>query len=388
MNKKTVVIVLVLLLAVVVGVLLYFYLISPAKLGKKDFFGGELPTLGGRGPSGAPTSKPGIVPTPERKRAILQITDKEILAPTIALDGKSLLYVQREDGRVFSSDLDGDNEKRLTTLTVLGTFDVSWSPKKDSAAVFYFENNAVKKFINGVATGTASRILPSEASSLDWSPDGLSMVYLVRRASDTALVIADAANQNPRVVFFTPIPDFTVQWISRNMILLVSRPSGLAPSLVMSFDISARRSEVLFANLNGAVITPSPDGNFLLLSQSSADGQAQTLELYDFKKKLSSKLNRAVTIAEKCAFALDAKKIYCGLPRDGIAGPSPDEWYKGEVSFSDRVVEFDAASGAVSTLMDNEADVDVVSPFVSKDGKYLFFRDKKTSTLWRLTLKE
>ena len=66
----------------------------------------------------------------------------------------------------------------------------------------------------------------------------------------------------------------------------------------------------------------------------------------------------------------------------------PDEWYKGAVSFSDAIVEIDAATSQTKTLLENEADVDLISPFVSPDGKYLFFQNKKDGTLWRLMLKE
>lgn len=364
---------------------MYFIFPAPQKPGEEKGFFGELPTLGGRTAPGRPGAKTTPAAPPREEHQVLQVVSKEIIAPTLSADGKSLMYVLRENGRVFASDLGGDNEKRLTTLTVLQAFDGLWSPKKDRVVLSYYENGAIKNFLNGVATGTTSRFLPPEATSFDWAPDGLAIAYLSRRNGEASLIIADAGARNPRAVYTTPIPDFTVRWILRNTILLISRPSGLAPSVVALFDTGGRQSDLLLSGLNGAVLAASPDGNTLLLSQSSSAGDAENLSLYDIRKSKTTPLSVA-TIAEKCVFSGDGKKIYCGAPKGAIASPSPDEWYKGVDSFSDRIVEIDTATGKMKTLMESEADVDVVSPLVSKDGKYLFFRDKKTSTLWRLTL--
>jgi len=387
MNRRTIVISAIIIFLLAARVLLYLIFPAPQKPGEKNTFFGELPTLGGKTVpvrSGGGTT----APAGEAREAhqILQVVNKEILAPVLSADEKSLLYVLRENGRVFASDLGGDNEKRLTTLTVIGAFGGLWSPKKDRLILSYYENGAVKNFLNGVATGTPSRFLPPEVTSFDWAPDGLSIAYLSRQGNGTSLVIADAGGRSPRSVYATPIPDFTVRWIGRNTILLISRPSGFAPSVVARFDTGGRQSDLVLSGLNGAVLVASPDGNALLLSQSSTGGDAEKLSLYDIRKSKTTPLN-VLTIAEKCVFSGDGKKIYCGVPKGAISAPSPDEWYKGADSFSDRVVEIDAVTGETKTLMENETDVDVISPFVSKDGKYLFFQDKKTSALWRLTLR-
>lgn len=390
MNQKIIIIAAVLVL-LVGGALLYFFSPSGPSLQNKKSLFGNLPIIGGGGATGTGTTPSGTAgPSQEsikKERPVRQIIDKEIITPALGQDKNSILYVLRENGHIFSSDIDGHNERSVINLTVLNVFDGAWATKKDRVIMRYFENDLVKTFVNGVATGTISRFLPPETASADWSPDGTSIAYLVRKNSDTALVVADAGNKNPRTVWTTPIPDFAVRWASKNIILLVSKPSGLAPSLVMRFDVLSRRADVLFSGIPGIVLVPAPDNSGFIFSQSANDGSAGGLYLYAFKDQRVIPLN-VTTIAEKCVFSPDAKTLFCGVPKGTPQSPQPDEWYKGASSFSDTIVKIDSAAGEITTLVDQAADVDMISPFVSADGKYLFFIDKKTSTLWRVQLRD
>ncbi len=379
-----------LILALGAAVLTYLAVNTQQKNGRVPFFG-NLPFIGGGRPTPAPAPAP---PSSEQpgpaalERPLRQIIDENVLAPTFSADGKSILYIRRENGHVQQADLDGENAKDVLSLTVLETFDAVWAPSKNRVAMFYHEGGAVKRFIAGVATGTASRFLPPEATARSWSPDGKSLAYLLRRSNDTALIIADAAGQKPATVYTTPIPDFTLAWVSKNSILLVSRPSGLAPSLALRFDVPTKKPEVLLSGTHGIVTQPLPGGSGFLYSRSTENGAAEILTNYNLASRSGEPLG-LVTIAEKCATAPDRKKLYCGVPQGTILAPSPDEWYKGATAFLDAIVELDLATKAAKPLLtpaDPGGPFDVISPFISPDGKYLFFQDKKDGTLWRLEL--
>ncbi|MBI4132532.1 MAG: hypothetical protein HY473_00325 [Candidatus Sungbacteria bacterium] len=389
MNRRTVIIAIILLLIIFgIGVALYFGAISPQSPRARQFFG-NLPIIGGRAPLGGESPTPTPTPPSDQSRVsdylLRQIVDKEVMAPAESNERNSLLYLLRDSGHIVSSGFDGREERTVSNLTVLEVFDASWASKKNSVAMFYHEGGVVKKFLNGVATGTRRTFLPQETAAFDWSPDGLSIAYLLKRAEDTALVIADSQNRNPRVVYSTPIPDFTVSWAAKNTILLVSRPSGLAPSLILRFDLVSRSTSILLSGRRGVVVKPLPDASGFLFSQSSASGQAELLARYTFGDRQVTPL-AVVTLAEKCAAAPRSKMVYCGVPRQPLGATLPDQWYAGTLSFSDRIVAIDPKDGSVTTLMEGVADVDVVSPFVSTDEQHLFFLDKKTSTLWRLDL--
>lgn len=386
-----IVVIVALILAIGAAVVTYLAVNSQQKNGRVPFFG-NLPFIGGT-PTPPTTPPPPLSEPPSptaESRPLRQIIDQDILAPTLSADGKSILYILRENGHIRQTDLNGEGARDILSLTVLETFDAVWAPQKNRVAMFYHEGGAVKKFLAGVATGTASRFLPPEATSVSWSPDGKSLAYLLARPSDTALVTADAGNLRPAVVYTTQIPDFILSWISKTSILLISRPSGFAPSLVLRFDVPAKKTEVLISGTHGIVAQPLPGGTGFLYSRSTENGTAEPISRYTLASRTAEPLD-LVTIAEKCASSADAKKLYCGVPQGTILAPSPDEWLKGAVTFIDAIVEFDLATRQAKTLLapsDAGGPFDMISPLLSPDGKYLFFQDKKDGTLWRLTLKE
>ena len=151
----------------------------------------------------------------------------------------------------------------------------------------------------------------------------------------------------------------------------------------MQFDVASRRAEPLLAGSRGIVVVPAPDGSGFLFSQSSSSGAAQAIAFYRFGDRTVTALGQ-ITIAEKCVFSTDSKRLYCGVARN-TASPSPDEWYRGAVSLADEIVEIDPKTGQAKSIAAG-ANIDVLSPFVAPDGSFLFFQDKKTGALWRLTL--
>mgnify|MGYP001614465384 FL=1 len=348
----------------------------------------ELPIIGDQTPTappGAGTPPTPIAALPGAERPLIQAIDKDIVGPTLGRDKQSLFYALRENGHLMQADLEGRNETTLTNLTVPEVFDVAWSPLKTRAVLVYHEAGVVKKFLQQTATTSPSRFLPQALTSLAWSPDGRQMAYLLPQGGKSALVIADQNGKNVRTVYQTPIPDSTVQWVSANTILLVSRPSGLAPSLVLRFDLKARRTTTLLSNIAGAVLLGAPDGTGVVYSASGRGGRPEPLRLHTLKGATTATLP-VTTVAEKCAFSPDSKRLYCGVPRATIRAVTPDEWYRGALSFVDAIVKIDLASGRAEIIGRGIPALDVISPFLSADEKFFFFQDKKTGTVWRVQL--
>ena len=352
---------------------------------------GGLPVIGGRarlgGAEGTGQTEPPAAGPGQEKVTLVEIVTTDVLAPTLSADGKSLYYIDRASGHILTSDLDGNNEKTITNLTLLEAYAAVWSPQKTYVTIFYHESGITKKFVSSLATATPSRFLPQDVTSFAWSPDGRELAYLVTQGGETRLVIADAALRQTRTAYTTPVPDFTLAWANRTTLLLVSRPSGLAPSLVLAVNPESRRAEPIIAGRPGVVAVAAPDGSGIIYSKSSSTGAADALAF----RRLSDGTEVPLgihTIAEKCAFARGAARAFCGVPSGAIPPPSPDVWYQGAVSFTDAIVEVNIESGATETRMAGEANLDVTWPFVSTDNRYLFFQDKNTGTLWRFTLSD
>lgn len=94
---------------------------------------------------------------------------------------------------------------------------------------------------------------------------------------------------------------------------------------------------------------------------------------------------------EKCVWNSSSTDIYCAVPKSTGSATYPDDWYKGEVSFSDQIWKIDPASGTGSMIIDPTTvsggeSIDGIKLALDAGEKYLFFVNKKDSYLWELSL--
>src|SRR3989344_6052239 len=131
------------------------------------------------------------------------------------------------------------------------------------------------------------------------------------------------------------------------------------------------------------MILPNPLGTVLAVSGVD-NGKPLPLRLMNQKGETVGRDDGA-TLTEKCAWAADGAAIYCGIPLNPD-GRLPDDWYKGLVSFSDRIVKIDSRTGAVTDILARST-FDAVNLFADSKNQFLFFTNKTDSSLWRIKLK-
>jgi hypothetical protein len=73
-------------------------------------------------------------------------------------------------------------------------------------------------------------------------------------------------------------------------------------------------------------------------------------------------------------------------------GLYPDDWYRGEVSFSDQIWKINLNDGSTNMLIDpilipDGEDIDATNLALDANEDYLFFINKKDSFLWELGLR-
>ena len=124
-----------------------------------------------------------------------------------------------------------------------------------------------------------------------------------------------------------------------------------------------------------------------------SDSGRNTPRLYLLNiKKGESKLLPWNTFPEKCLFSnLDAKIIYCAVPKPFPDGNYPDTWYQGLVSFSDNIWMINTETMASTLVSDLEKEtankIDVIDMQIDQNSNYLYFINKTNLTFWSLKLK-
>ena len=384
-TTKIVLAILILGILALLGWGVYYWFFTPrggtgTQPGQRSFLffpSGEMPpTTDNQNNNGEP-----IIPELTQNGDLVKIVSDPVIGATLTKDETKLLYYKRSGGNLFRSDPDGKNEETVLNLTVVGLTDVNWSADRAYAILSFIENGAVKRFIENVAT-SSTLFLPSSITSVDWSPtDPKVIAYTERKAPGISVTTASSALKNLRVVFANTIPDYILQWQNKSSLLLVTPPSFAAPSLALSVALTGKATELPAGR--GLAILPNPLGTVLAVSGVD-NGKPLPLRLINQKGETVGTADVA-TLTEKCAWAADGSAIYCAIPINPD-GRLPDDWYKGLVSFSDRIVKIDSRTGAVTDILARST-FDAVNLFADSKNQFLFFTNKTDSSLWRIKLK-
>lgn len=407
LNRKTIIIVIAGTAAIVLialGILWYANRSNETKTVKNLF--GILPQIGGGGGDGGATNNSQPITNngegaPEGNETggetvdeiapednLLQIVKKAILGATLTANGDKIIYYVRAGGKLEMVDFSGGTPEQISPLTIVGMFDVVWQKAKRRNIVSYLEETTIKRFINATAT-TSVVFLPEGIRLFDFSPDSRSLAYLLQKNGATQLITATEEGKNPKVVFETPISDFSLLWIAPKKILLQSAPSNRAPSIIYLFDTGTKTLEKIFSDIRGSMTIASPDGNTILTSFVENNGRI-ALTLTNQKGE-NGRTVAPATLAEKCIFTKDAKTLYCAISQESADLPAqqqaglPDEWLRGDTALQDQFVRIPINTLTAEALSD-KTKIDAINLFLSPDGQYLFFQDKNDLTLWRLKI--
>jgi len=354
--------------------------------------GGIAPGIGGT-PAGAPRVTPPQNPAPETfpvaanpNQRLTRLTDFSVIAPSLNKTGDKILFYKKDGGDLFSADFDGKNQAKISNITIVGLLDAVWSPARDRAAVSYLDSNTVKSFLH---IGTSSvAVLPTDITSVAWSPDGKSLAYTRQNTGALELVISDGAAKNPKTIFRTPVRDARISWPSANIIIFATPASGIAEGYIFSYTRSSGIFEKIFGPAFGLQTLWSPVDTRMIASYTPRGGDrilTKILNPYDTERKDSRELP-VQTFSEKCVFA-GKQELWCAVPR-ALTGafPMPDRYMTGEFNSSDRIVKIDLIKNSVEELF-NENNFDASNLVAAAEKNYLFFVSRRDGTLWSLKLK-
>lgn len=316
---------------------------------------------------------------------LTRISDFPVVAPSLNKTGDKILFYKKDGGDLFSADFDGKNLAKISNITIVGLIDAVWSPVRDRAAVSYLDGDTVKSFLH---IGTSSvAVLPTNITSIAWSPDGKSLAYAKQNAGSLDLIISDAAAKNARTVFRAPVLDARITWVAPDRIIFITPPSGMAEGYIFSYARSTGAFEKLFGPLFGLEVLFSPYESRMAASYTSRGGDHVALRVlnpFDPERKDARALDSA-TLAEKCVFGAK-QELWCAVPRNlADAGPLPDQYLTGEFNSSDRIIRIDLAKNEAAEIF-NEQNFDMSNLVLAKNKSRLLFVSRRDGTLWSLKL--
>ncbi len=361
---------------------------------------GQQPLETGRSPGGQP-SEPAESPLFSSK--LLKLVQNPVAGFTPTTLGSSTVvrYMEKETGHIFDIDMSIPAAKsRITNTTIPRVYQSLFGQNGQSVILRYLNDDSLvetyyakiplasstEDFRNGVEI--KGSFLSKSINDLSLSPSGTKIFTLIKFGKSAIGTVSSPDGTKKSQIFDSPFTEWLSSWANDKIIMLVTKPSYAAPGYIYTLDSASGNFQKIYGGTKGLTAILSPDEKKILISESG-DGLPQ-IKIYDISSGRLSALGLR-TIADKCNWVTSAK-IYCAVPDENPESSTkyPDLWYQGVVSFKDSLWEIDPETLSTYQILPisqvAREDLDAINLFQNKSGEYLFFVNKKDSSLWSIKL--
>ncbi len=367
-SNKTLIIIISILILLVGGFLIYYY------------FQGE--------PKSAITPDDTTSGSQSTERIKL-ISQESVLGPVI--DNQKVKYYSANNGYIFESDFDGAQLARISSNALPGLLDALWSPSKNKVITLFEKDNLLKKYLYDYQT-QKSILLDQNIRDLTWSPtkDRIAYQYYNSQTEDNNISIANPDGSQWTNLIQTRMKNLIIKWPVEEKLSLMTRPSGLAQSVLYTLDLIDNDFKKVIDQTYGLTVLWSPLGDKILFSETDYQGKNLKLKIADLTKQTIAQLN-FTTLPEKCVWSQDNRTLFCAIPQNiPNSAVLPDDYYKGSVSFSDEFwrISLDTERAVQISESQNEKTsvYDAIQLLLSPQEDYLLFINQKDGWLYSLKL--
>ena len=311
-------------------------------------------------------------------------------------------YVDQEDGHVYDLPLDvpGAVPRVVSNVTIPGASRVIWLEQGNAAVLQYIDTNGItiKSVYLGLPLATTStatvttriQFLPDNIIDLAASPDGASVVYLLKTPSGADGYTAHSDGTGAKKLFSLPLSQVLVSWPAPGTFLAESKSAAGVPGIVFSIDAkSGAVTPALYAQ--GVTAIASPDfTNIIYQTVSTANSNR-----YTYAHSIKSGGDHLLSfspIPEKCIWSSqNISVMYCASPLTYVPSNYLDLWHQGTASVADSLFSFNLSTGQSSIITtaggpDGGTASDILEMALSPDEHYLSFTTKGVRALWGVRL--
>ena len=230
--------------------------------------------------------------------------------------------------------------------------------------------------------------LTDNIKTITKDPDQSKIFYLLQSSAGSTGVISEFDGTKKVQIFDSPLREWLVEWPTPTQIALLTKPSSGIPGFLFLLNTRTGGLTRAISGIRGLTAKVNSIGSLALYSETTSRGLL--LKIYSLKNK-SLQETSVVTLPEKCVWSKnDPETLYCAVPTYLPSANYPDDWYKGQISFSDEIWRIDSRTGSgelLEKLKDYAGkDIDGTDLFMSPKEDYLFFTNKNDFRLWSLRL--
>lgn len=311
--------------------------------------------------------------------------------------GVVVRYVEKTTGNLYQVNPETLERIRITNTTYPRVQKAYIHKNGDRVFLQTINNNVIETQLGIVGTSSstttnegASQLLlsplPNNLRNMTQSRDGISVLY-TRATSDGVGVYTNTFDTTSEFLFESAFTDWKFEHLNNELLSATTRASNGIVGYAYTIDVNDG-SFTKIIEAPGLTSTFSNNGQFGLYTINND----QTLDLKTINNETGEIGEPAFeTLIDKCVWSSQyVDGAYCAVPASSNQNDMPDSWYKGLTSTSDVLWEVDV-NRSVTRLLVNPEDfgneVDVINLHVDENDDYIFFINKKDSTLWAVNLK-
>lgn len=300
----------------------------------------------------------------------------------------AIKFVEKSNGHIHQIFLDDGQSSEIDTSSIPNIYEAVFSGAGESVVYRYLDDTGknIQSFLN-IIGGVNGQYLPENIISISSSPSNSIFYYITKDENNNAVgnLFTTAGNKNVKV-FKSAFSEWNTDWPTAENVYLTTKPSYNVGGYAYSLNTRSGIFTKILGNIKGLTTKTNQDGSKMIYSTSANIGPS--LSVYNIQNNETKELD-LYSFADKCVFAFNKIDAYCGVPNTKPGTENPDLWYQGLESYSDSIYKIDTNTGSISLIMNTNAKggIDTTNLFLDKTEEYLFFINKKDSTLWSLNLK-
>ena len=316
-----------------------------------------------------------------------------MLSPTLAADRQSLYYYNEDDGELYMSDLDGSNQRAITSANFKDVWDVKWSANKDKAIITFSTDGKDKQYAYFDLNTQDFVKYDKKYQGVTLAPNGDKIAYLYRDEEKglSNISVADLDTQNYTKLLAYPDPNVNIDWFENDYVSFTPTNTGFEEGKVGVASKDGESLRMIVGEKYGVSTKYSPDGSQFIFTQADAKNpRVLNLNVIDSQGLSNAQYLGVDTLTEKCAWGYDNKTVFCGVP-DFYVGSfiMPNDYFNGNFVTTDSFYKINTETKSaelISSAAELGADYDVYDPSLSSDGKVFYFTDRKDNQLHALTI--
>ena len=323
-------------------------------------------------------------------------------------------WVDRGRGNIYEAHGDNLDVNTISNTVVPKIYESSWNKNLTAFIALTMPDNSSEpsgvyaelkaRILPKVATSTTSS-LTNQSSASNYELKGKSLpehiiayavspkkdrIFLFVNESGTGIGYTAGFNGGSVTqLFTTPITQVNVEWPTDNTIAITTKGSASERGYLYFVDAKTGVWKKILGPLPGLSTKVSTDAKYVLASVTGNSDNVLTSIYNVSAKKGTDAVIR--TLADKCVWGNFYKEmVYCGVPSEQIKATYPDDWYKGIISFIDKIWQVNATTGEihlVSSIVDtSDRVIDAFNLGLDERDDFLFFMNKNDLSLWSLDL--